>query len=128
MDMEATTAPTHGCTLTDLFRLLGERHVPDVLHRILQEEGVRFNVIQQDLAMSPNTLSDRLKKLVEAGLVTRHAFHEIPPRVEYAATSKARELGTVFDTLDRWAGRHSLTADEGTEASSTHPPQVPPTP
>ncbi|MGB1586843.1 MAG: winged helix-turn-helix transcriptional regulator [Thermoplasmatota archaeon] len=99
------------CTLTDLFRLLGERHVPDVIHRVLQEESVRFNAIQDDLGMSPNTLSDRLKKLQAAGLVTRHAYQEIPPRVEYRATQKARELDKVFDILGDWAGKHTLTPD-----------------
>ncbi len=110
---------TSGCTLTDLFRLLGERHVPDVLHRVLQDESVRFNTIQQDLGMSPNTLSDRLKKLQHAGLVTRHAYQEIPPRVEYAATAKARELGAVFDTLGRWAEHNTLTADDSLPAQAT---------
>ncbi len=99
------------CTLSDLFRLLGERHVPDVIHRVLQEESVRFNAIQEDLSMSPNTLSDRLKKLQAAGLVTRHAYQEIPPRVEYRATAKARELATVFDILGHWAGKHTLTPE-----------------
>ena len=101
-----------GCTLSDLFTLLGERHVPDVLHRILQANSVRFNVLQQDLGMSPNTLSDRLKKLQAAGLVTRHAYNEIPPRVEYQATGKARELGEMFDVLSGWAGRHTLAPEE----------------
>ncbi len=96
------------CTLTDLFRLLGERHVPDVIHRVLQEKSVRFNTIQEDLGMSPNTLSDRLKKLQAAGLVTRHAYQEIPPRVEYRATAKALELNDVFDRLTEWATRNDL--------------------
>lgn len=111
MDVAHVTETQPACTLTDLFRLLGERHVPDVLHRILQDDSVRFNTIQQDLGMSPNTLSDRLKKLQEAGLITRQAYQEIPPRVEYAATSKARELGTVFVTLSQWAAAHTLTVD-----------------
>jgi len=108
--MDPAQAPT-GCSLAQLFRLLGERHVPDVLHRVLQEGSVRFNAIQQELGISPNTLSDRLKKLTEAGLVTRHAFHEIPPRVEYRPTAKARDLGTVFDALGEWAGRHTLAIE-----------------
>jgi len=102
--------PTHpGCQLSDLFRLLGEPHVLDILHLFLQEgERLRFTTIQARLAMSPNTLTERLKKLVQAGLLTRHAFNEIPPRVEYAATAKAQELKIVFDTLTAWAGRNAL--------------------
>jgi DNA-binding HxlR family transcriptional regulator len=100
--------PERGCAITDLFRLLGKRHVPDILYRILQDDSVRFNTIQDDLALSPNTLSDRLKRLTEAGLVVRRAYNEIPPRVEYTATSKARELAKMFDILSQWADTHTL--------------------
>lgn len=107
-------AQSAGCQISELFALLGERHVPDILHLILQRRSVRFTTIQDELAMSPNTLSDRLKKLTAAGLVTRNAYPEIPPRVEYEATSKAQELDPLFGVLSRWAERHTLTADETT--------------
>jgi DNA-binding HxlR family transcriptional regulator len=107
----ATQGPATGCQLSELFRLLGERHVPDIVNLVLQHESVRFTTIQNELNMSPNTLSQRLKRLVAAGLVTRHAYQEIPPRVEYVATDKARELSLVFETLSRWAERHTLTPE-----------------
>jgi DNA-binding HxlR family transcriptional regulator len=98
-----------GCQLSDLFRLLGEPHVLDILHLFLQSrEGLRFTAVQNRLAMSPNTLTDRLKSLVQAGLLTRHAYNEIPPRVEYRATRKALELVEVFDALVGWASRNAL--------------------
>jgi DNA-binding HxlR family transcriptional regulator len=98
-----------GCQLSDLFRLLGEPHVLDILHLFLREGGtLRFTAVQARLGMSPNTLTERLKRLVAAGLLTRTAFSEIPPRVEYEATAKARELGTVFDELTHWARRNAL--------------------
>lgn len=68
----------------------------------------RFVEIQSALMISPNTLSDRLRELVQAGLLTRTAYSEIPPRVDYAITNKARELRPVFETLDRWASAHDL--------------------
>jgi DNA-binding HxlR family transcriptional regulator len=46
--------------------------------------------------------------MIEAGLLTRTAYNEIPPRVDYAATGKARDLGPVFETLKAWAAKHSL--------------------
>lgn len=103
-------APT-GCQLSDLFRLLGERHTPDILHLLLQNDSIRFNAIQDALGMSPNTLSQRLRRLTAAGLATRQAYQEIPPRVEYAATPKARDLQDVFVGLDRWASTHALTPE-----------------
>lgn len=42
--------------------------------------------------VSTRTLADRLKRLESAGVLTRHAFAEAPPRVEYALTGRGRSL------------------------------------
>ena len=36
------------------------------------------------------------------GLITRKVFAEVPPRVEYATTDKARALRPVFEALLAW--------------------------
>jgi DNA-binding HxlR family transcriptional regulator len=98
-----------GCPIGDLFRLLGQSHVLDLLYVFLREPRPRrFVQLQDELGMSPNTLTARLQGLVKAGLLTRTAYNEIPPRVEYTATPKALELGAVFRGLDEWAGHHTL--------------------
>lgn len=103
--------PSGGCKVTDLFRLLGKAHMLDTLHAVMSSPGGaprRFVDIQAQLHISPNTLSERLKELVEAGLLTRTAYNEIPPRVDYQATPKALALGRMFEELTRWAGKHDL--------------------
>lgn len=102
-----------GCELSELFRLLGRAHVLDILHVLTEEGGGprRFVDLQHRLHLSPNTLSDRLKELVAAGLATRTAYNEIPPRVDYEATEKARAFRPVFHELADWARRHNLSAE-----------------
>lgn len=100
-----------GCEMSDLFRLLGKSHMLDVLHLFIVQEPsrtLRFVEVQHTLKLSPNTLSERLRELTEAGLLTRQAYNEIPPRVDYQATQKARELETVFLALVQWARRNDL--------------------
>jgi len=81
----------------------------DILYIFTQDPGPhRFVDIQQRLSLSPNTLAERLKDLVAAGLLTRTVYNEIPPRVDYEATAKAHELAPVFDTLNDWATRNDL--------------------
>ncbi len=84
----------HGCEIAELFRVLGKTYMLDLLHIFLIEGHgpKRFVELQERLELSPNTLSDRLKELVRAGLLTRTAFNEIPPRVDYEATPKAHDL------------------------------------
>jgi DNA-binding HxlR family transcriptional regulator len=101
--------PKESCSKGELFKLLGAPHVLDILHATLTSKGpVRFKDLQAALAISPNTLAQRLQVLVAAGLLTRQAFNEIPPRVEYAASAKAHDLWPVFDTLNVWAQKHDL--------------------
>jgi DNA-binding HxlR family transcriptional regulator len=101
------------CEIGELFHTLGKTHVLEILHLFLQEGGGprRFVEIQTRLKMSPNTLSDRLKDLVEAGLLSRTAYNEIPPRVDYDATLKTYDLRPVFDSLRDWAAKHDLRAE-----------------
>ncbi len=106
----ATPGGTAGCEVADLFRLLSKAHMLETLHVLIRHSDgpLRFVDLQQKLGISPNTLSERLKALVATGFLTRTAYNEIPPRVDYEATQKARDLCGVFDALDAWAGRHDL--------------------
>ena len=101
-----------GCQLSDLFSLLGKSHMLDIIHFILEDQGrpVRFVTLQRALKLSPNTLSDRLRLLVESGLLTRTSHDEIPPRVDYAATEKTKALRPTFEQLTKWAQAHDLDA------------------
>jgi len=99
-----------GCEINELFRILGKTYVLDILHIFTREDPGprRFVELQTRLSVSPNTLSDRLKELVKAGLLSRTAYNEIPPRVDYEATPKALALKPVFETLTEWAARYNL--------------------
>lgn len=99
-----------GCEIQDLFRLLGRAHVLDILHMFVRESRgpLRFVEIQERLDISPNTLSQRLKDLVGAGLLSRVAYNQIPPRVDYEATEKALRLKKVFKALHEWAAENDL--------------------
>lgn len=109
---EAAALRTQGCKIGELLHLLGEQYVLDILHVFIREpKPRRFVDLQRELKMSPNTLTDRLQNLVKAGLLTRTAYNEIPPRVEYAPTPKTIEFDSVFKGLSDWAGKHTLTPE-----------------
>ncbi|MFZ0890833.1 MAG: helix-turn-helix domain-containing protein [Thermoplasmata archaeon] len=99
-----------GCEVTELFTLLGQPHMHDILYAFVGVPGqsIRFTELQVRLRLSPKTLSRRLKALVEAGILARRSFNEIPPRVEYEPTQKLAELTELYDVLSKWAERHSL--------------------
>jgi DNA-binding HxlR family transcriptional regulator len=80
-----------------------------LLIRDLAEGRSRFCELERSLAgISPRTLSLRLRALEEEGIVERHTFPEVPPRVEYALTTKGRALIPIIDDMrsygERWLG------------------------
>jgi DNA-binding HxlR family transcriptional regulator len=68
----------------------------------------RFADIQAALAVPTNTLSDRLRLLVQAGVFLRTQYQEHPPRYAYRLTEKGRALYLPAFTLHQWANRWLL--------------------
>jgi DNA-binding HxlR family transcriptional regulator len=78
--------------------------------RDLAEGRTRFCELERSLeGISPRTLSLRLRALEEQGIVERHTFPEVPPRVEYSLTDKGRALLPLIEDM-RAYGREWLGA------------------
>ncbi|MGW0177111.1 winged helix-turn-helix transcriptional regulator [Rhodococcus sp. NPDC003322] len=56
--------------------------------------------------LSQRMLTHTLRQLRRDGLVTRTAYPEVPPRVEYALTDLGATLLIAITTLIDWAGTH----------------------
>lgn len=108
---DADTAPV-GCEIGALFSILAKPHMLHILHEFLVDppHGLRFGELRERLGLAPKTLSTRLKSLVEAGLLVRKRYNEIPPRVEYEVTGTGRKLADLFRFMERWANENSLHA------------------
>ncbi len=65
----------------------------------------RFEQLQASLGISSHLLSTRLRKLVDEGVLERHAYCERPTRHEYRLTEKGRDLYPVIASLVRWGDR-----------------------
>jgi DNA-binding HxlR family transcriptional regulator len=74
---------------------------------------VRHKQFRQTLkGFSTRTLSIRLKELEKSGILEKHRYNEIPPRVEYTLTTKGQELVesviNILQWMRKWAKvRHS---------------------
>jgi len=74
--------------------------------RDLVEGHRRFGELQKSLTgISPRTLSQRLGKLTEEGLVTRRIYAEVPPRVEYSLTDKGHALLPLIEAMKTYGSR-----------------------
>ena len=87
-----------------------------LLVRDLAEGCTRFSELERSLSgISPRTLSLRLRALEEEGIVERHTFAEVPPRVEYCLTEKGLALVPIIDSMREygtsWLGIDDAAAD-----------------
>ena len=77
-----------------------------LLVRELAEGRSRFCELERSLSgISPRTLSLRLRALEEEGIVERHTFPEVPPRVEYALTAKGEALLPIIEDMRTWGSQ-----------------------
>ena len=74
--------------------------------RDLAESSRRFCELERSLeGISPRTLSLRLRALEEHGIVERHTYPEVPPRVEYVLTEKGKALVPLIEDMRNYGQR-----------------------
>jgi DNA-binding HxlR family transcriptional regulator len=86
-------------------RLVARRWVPLVISA-MQGRTLRYSDLKASIPdISDAVLSERLKELEAASVVTRTVAPTTPVRIEYALTERGEELATVLDELRVWADR-----------------------
>lgn len=74
---------------------------------VLENGPLRYTDLQRRIpGISQRMLTHTLRQLVEDGLITRTAYAEVPPRVEYALTPLGRGLHEIAMQLIGWAADH----------------------
>lgn len=70
---------------------------------LLNQRIYRFGELRKAIpGITQHMLTAQLRELEADGLVTRTVFAEVPPRVEYEMTDKARGLGPTMQALMAW--------------------------
>ena len=93
------------CSIARTLELVGERWTLLILRDAFLGRR-RFDEFQESLGVARNVLSDRLRRLVEAGILERVPYRERPQRFEYRLTARGRELAVTLLALMQWGDRH----------------------
>jgi DNA-binding HxlR family transcriptional regulator len=92
------------CSIADALELVGDRYSLLILREIAF--GVtRFSDIRHNTGAPRETLTLRLRKLSDAGVITPRRYTERPPRDEYLLTDSGRALVPVLQLLRQWGER-----------------------
>ena len=102
--MKRTEFASWPCSIARSVDLLGDWWTPLVLREAFL--GVRrFDDMQRSLGIGRNVLTQRLKRLVEEGMLDRVRYQEKPDRYEYVLTEKGRDFYPVLAAMMAWGDR-----------------------
>ena len=77
---------------------------------LLHQRLHRFGELRKAIpGITQHMLTAQLRELEADGLISRTVFAEVPPRVEYEMTDKARGLGPMMEALTAWWTEHGGT-------------------
>lgn len=110
--MEQTVADDVGAMQDEMrraFAMLSGKWKLEIMW-LLHQRVHRFGELRKAIpGVTQHMLTVQLRELEADGLVSRTVFAEVPPRVEYEITSKARGLGPVLEALAAWWREHGAS-------------------
>lgn len=108
--MQRTAFGEMACSIARTLDVIGEPWSPLVLRNVFI--GInRFDQLQESLGISRKVLTERLKWLVEHGVLAREEYSSRPPRFEYQLTEAGTELVELLMVMVRWGDRWLAGAD-----------------
>lgn len=103
--------PYEPCPVARSVSLIGDRWSFLIVRDAF--DGIRrFGDFQRNLGVARNILSDRLHKLVTAGVLEMQAASDGTAYQEYILTMKGESLFPVVVAMRQWGERHLFAQDE----------------
>ena len=102
--MDAQTLPA--CPVETTLTLISDKWKVLILRDLLTG-AKRFGQLKKSLdGVSQKVLTAQLRQMEQNGLLTRTAYTEAPPRVEYALTELGYSLKPVLDAMADWGAAY----------------------
>jgi len=98
------------CPVYEAINILQEKWTLHIARTLLLQGPLGFNDLSRAVGgCNSTTLTQRLDRLEQLGLVSKTVISTMPPRTSYELTDSGRELQEIIDAIDRWA-RKNLVA------------------
>ncbi|HRG77930.1 MAG TPA: helix-turn-helix domain-containing protein [Leptospiraceae bacterium] len=105
----------HQCPFELTLSVLNGKWKPIILFKLMKDKSLRYGDLKKSLPKtSDKMLSKELKDLEDYGIISRKAFLESPPRVEYSLTKKGEKLKPIFGLMRKWGSSFKVVV-EGNE-------------
>ncbi|KRE30392.1 helix-turn-helix domain-containing protein [Agromyces sp. Soil535] len=96
------------CSIARSLEVLGQKWSVLVLREAILRGRTRFAEFRAELGVAPDVLTDRLARLVEAGILERRPYREAGERerVEYVLTEAGWALKPVLAAISAWGDEY----------------------
>lgn len=97
------------CPVATTVQLIGSKWKLLILRNLLARPW-RFNELRKSLeGISQKVLTDSLRSMEEDGLVTRTAYPEVPPRVEYSLSPLGESMRPIIQAMEQWGAQYKAS-------------------
>ncbi len=95
------------CGLDAVLQVMGGKWKPLIVYH-LSRGTLRYGTLRRAVGkVSDKVLAQQLKELIADGVVLRHDYGEVPPKVEYLLTPFGSSLARALVQLCEWGAQHS---------------------
>jgi DNA-binding HxlR family transcriptional regulator len=94
------------CPITNGLNVFGDKWTLLIIRDLTLGKRRYRELMSSPENIASNILSDRLKRLEAAGLVSRRAYQQKPVRYEYFLTEKGNDLKPILEAISRWGKKH----------------------
>ena len=103
-----------GCPINLTLEMLGDRWSLIVIRDLMfgNRRHYRELLNQSEEGIASNILADRLKRLVQAGMITRRDDPTHKQKAIYSLTEPAIQLVPLLAQMGAWGRRHTPTSEE----------------
>ncbi len=95
------------CPTQRVLETIADKWSVIVIYALSKQETRRYSELQRIIGgISQKMLTQTLRKLERDGLVERHVYPVVPPKVEYSLTPLGKTLTEVLRAICKWAEVH----------------------
>lgn len=105
------------CPILHALGIVGQKWKLPILWYLHEKPVTRFNELKRRIpGITTMMLTKSLRELESCGLVNRHVYEIIPPKVEYSLTPDGLELLPTLNELYKWGLNHmNITLEKNSE-------------
>jgi DNA-binding HxlR family transcriptional regulator len=104
---KTTRAPRSRCPVSCTLDVIGDRWSLLVIRDLMRGKHRFGEFLQSPESIPTNILTERLKRLSHAGIITSRRYCSHPPRMEYELTARGEDLRPVVRAMVDWGVTHA---------------------